>query len=196
MSYFNQHNHHGDMAATKRPGFEPSDSLEIRCLNDADAKVFRMLRLEALREFPESFGMTYAEERDTAWPDFFRRFQDEWSSGDNVIFGAFLNGRLVGSLGLRRWTRDKQRHKGYIWIFYVMSEARGKGMGRRLLIAVLQYAHQLPELTQIQLSVSPQNQPARSLYVSFGFESFGLERAALRLQDRFIDLELMTLQLS
>lgn len=174
---------------------EQSDSFEVRYLNESDAHAFQILRLDALREFPEAFGMTYAEERDSPWSEYLQRFHTEWISGDSVILGAFLSGRLVGALGLRRWMREKQRHKGYIWIFFLEPEARGNGFGRHLLNAGLQYARQLPGLAQIQLSVSAGSQSARTLYVSFGFEPFGCERHALKVQDRFIDLELMALNL-
>lgn len=174
---------------------EPSAPIEFRRLNDLDAQAFRKLRLDALREFPEAFGMTYAEAHDTSWPEYLSQFQTEWIAGDSVIFGALQYGKLIGSLGLRRREREKQRHKGYIWIFFVEQHARGIGIGRHLLQAGTQYARRLPELTQIQLSVPMENQSARSLYGSFGFVPFGRERDALKVQDRFVDLELMALQL-
>lgn len=188
--------HRRNVTMDTKTGYEQADPVEIRFLTEADARSFRALRLTALREFPEAFGMTYAEERDDYWPEYLQRFQTEWISGDNVILGAFLGGQLVGALGLRRWKREKQRHKGYIWIFYVEPEVRGNGLGRRLLNAGLQYARQLPELAQVQLSVAAGSQSARSLYVSLGFEPFGLERKALKVHDTFIDLELMALHLS
>jgi len=175
---------------------EQSSSAEIRHLNASDAEAFRVLRLNALREFPEAFGMGYAEERDRPWADYVQRFQSEWTADDNAMLGAFVNGRLVGSLGLRRWEREKQRHKGYIWIFFVVPQTRGHGIGRRLLDAGVQYARQLAELQQIQLSVTAGSRSARSLYVSFGFEPYGCERKALKVQDTFIDLELMALHFS
>lgn len=187
--------HHRNVTMDTMTKSEQSDSIEIRYLDEQDAQSFRGLRLDALYEFPEAFGMTYAEERGRPWSEYLQRFQTEWISGDNIIFGAFLNGQLVGTLGLRRWERQKQRHKGYIWIFFVGAEARGNGIGRCLLNAGIQYARQLPELAQVQLSVTAGSPSARSLYVSFGFEPFGLERKALKMHDTFIDLDLMALHL-
>lgn len=169
--------------------------VHIRFLNEDDAPAFRLLRLEALRELPEGFGATYAEVRDEPWAVFDLRFRNEWTSGDNVILGAFRGPRLVGAIGFRRWTREKQRHKGYIWILFVEPDTRGQGTGRRLLRSVIAYARDLEGLHQIQLSVSEDGQAARSLYVACGFESFGCERDALKVHDRFIDLQLMALHL-
>lgn len=169
--------------------------VHIRFLNEDDAPAFRLLRLEALRELPEGFGATYAEVRAEPWAAFDLRFRNEWTSGDNVILGAFHGPRLVGAIGLRRWTREKQRHKGYIWILFVEPGTRGQGTGRRLLGSAIAYARDLEGLQQIQLSVSEDGQAARSLYVACGFEPFGCERNALKIHDRFVDLQLMALHL-
>lgn len=175
---------------------EQVEFTDIRQLTAVDAVGFRTLRLDALREFPESFGTTWEEERDSPWAEFSQRYRADWTAGDNCIFGAFMHGQLVGAIGLRRWNRAKQQHKAYIWILYVDAAARRTGVGRRLFEAALDYARALPGLQQIQLSVSTDSPGARSLYVSFGFESFGYERHSLKLAEKFIDLELMVLHLT
>lgn len=166
-------------------------ALDIRSLTAGNAHEFRLLRLQALGEYPEAFGATYLEERASSWSSFRQRFEVEWTSGDNMILGAFQHGRLVGALGFRRWSREKQRHKGYIWIFYVTPDVRGRGIGTRLFRDALRYTEALPGLEQLQLSVAAEGRMARSLYASFGFESYGRERRALKIGDRYIDTELM-----
>lgn len=176
-------------------GSKQIHALDIRSLVAANAHEFQVLRIQALREYPEAFGATYMEERDSPWSSFIQRFEAEWIAGDNMILGAFQHGRLVGSLGFRRWNREKQRHKGYIWIFYVTSDARGQGIGTRLFRDVLEYTGALPGLEQLQLSVVAEGRTARSLYASFGFQSYGCERRALKLGHRYVDTELMALHL-
>ena len=152
-----------------------SDAIEIRSLDASHARSFRVLRQKALREFPEAFSLTYTEERDTPWSDYLQRFSAEWTSGDSVILGAFRQEELVGAIGLRRWEREKLRHKSYIWVFFVDPAARRAGIGKRLFSTALQYAAELTDLEQIQLSVSTENQTARAIYVASGFEPFGRE---------------------
>lgn len=171
----------------------PLDTLEIRALEASDAMAFQTLWLEALQEQPDKFGPNFVEERDRPWVHYVQRFRSEWIARDNVILGAFLAGRLVGAIAIRRWEREKQRHKGYIWIFFVDPTARGCGVGRQLLAAGIRYARQLPGLRQLQLSVATDNGPAQSLYRSFGFEPFGCEWQALKGPNGFIDLELLAL---
>lgn len=180
---------------TTRTPLALSDAIEIRSLDASHAQSFRTLRQNALREFPETFSLTATEERDTPWPDYLQRFEAEWISGDSVILGAFHQGELVGALGLRRWERQKLRHKSYIWVFFVGPAARRMGIGKRLFNLALQYARALTDLEQIQLSVSGESPSVRAIYVAFGFEPFGREQHALRMHGRFVDLELMMLYL-
>jgi RimJ/RimL family protein N-acetyltransferase len=165
----------------------------IRFLEERDASAFRLLRLEALRELPELFSATYAEERELPREEYVRRFKEDWISGDNAIIGAFQGTRLVGGVGLRRWTREKQRHKAYIWILYVELDARGSGTGRQLLDAIITYSRDMEGLDQVQLSVSAESHLVRSLYASNGFRPYGREQGALKIDDRCVDLELMAL---
>lgn len=180
-------------ADEERTWVEQRGTKSIRFLEERDASAFRLLRLEALRELPEAFSPTYAEERDMPWEEHSRRFKEQWISGDNAIVGAFQGARLVGVVGLRRWTREKQRHKAYIWILYVELDARERGIGKQLLDAIIAYGRDLEGLNQVQLSVSAENHPVRSLYASSGFRPYGCEQGALKINDRCIDLELMAL---
>jgi RimJ/RimL family protein N-acetyltransferase len=46
------------------------------------------------------------------------------------------------------------------------------------------------------LTVVTINRAARGLYLSLGFKSYGIENAALKLDGRYLDEELMELKLS
>lgn len=172
----------------------PLDRLEIRALVALDAMAFRALWLQALHEQPDTFSASYVEERDRPWVNYMQRYRAEWIARDNVILGAFMAGQLLGAIAIRRWEREKLRHKGYVWILFVEPAARGRGIGRQLLSAGIAYAQRLPGVHQLQLSVAADNGPAQSLYRTFGFEPFGCERQALKGSSGFIDLELLALR--
>ena len=74
---------------------------------------------------------------------------------------------------------------------YVRSSSRNLGVGRLLLIAVLDVARQNVEL--IQLSVVTENRAARRLYESAGFLEFGVEAKASKYGDKYYDEALMAL---
>jgi RimJ/RimL family protein N-acetyltransferase len=193
---YTQANDQHDMASQRETPVSPAGPIESRLLDDADAEAFRHLRRNALLEFPEAFSLTPDEEHADSKIEFLRRFQTEWTAGDSMILGAFSSARLVGALGMLRRTREKQRHKAYIWILFVEQGFRGYGIGRHLAATTFGIAFQQHGLEQIQLNVSVENSAARSFYLSCGFESFGCESRALKVQDQFIDSELMVLHLS
>ena len=85
-------------------------------------------------------------------------------------------------------------HKGVIWGMYVRPNARRAGIGRRLVEAILDHARQRVEL--IQLTVVRDNEQARHLYASLGFQEYGIERNALKQDGRYYDEVLLAKDLS
>ena len=181
------------------PGIIPARWLdqaetEIRALTTSDTPAFRALRLDALRLHPEAFVPTYEEERAADSRSVASRFRDDWIYGGNFILGAYREGWLVGAVGVKRWPRQKQRHKATIWIMYTHADFRGKGTGRILLDAALERCRQDPEIELVHLSVSGDSPAARNLYRSAGFRTYGIEPRALRIDGgHYVDVEQMVL---
>ena len=164
--------------------------MEIRALTPPDAAAFQALRLRALRENPEAFGSAYADEVDRTLDDVAARLAADPTV--SVVLGAALapGGPLVGVVGCYRDGGRKRRHVGVVWGMFVTPEARGAGVGRALLTALLAHVRAWPELEQLTLTVVPENAAARALYVRHGFRPAGLEPRALRDEARYYDLEL------
>jgi len=169
--------------------------LDIRPLTEADAAIWRELRLRMLREHPDVFGSSYEEA--AAWPleRFAQRLREAHSAPDSFLLGAFAEGRLVGSCGLARESGLKDRHKAFIWGVYAAPEARGRGVGRALMDEAIRRAKATEGLEQLILAVAAQNDAARGLYAALGFETYGREPRALKLGDRYVDEDLMVLWL-
>jgi RimJ/RimL family protein N-acetyltransferase len=164
------------------------EEIHIRALAPADAAAFRAVRLAGLKDSPEAFGCTFEAEvaKPLAW--FFNRL------AASQIFGAFRRGEIVGIAGFAVRSGEKEAHKGLLWGMYVQPAARGAGIARRLVEAVLDHARSRVEL--IQLSVVVGNEPARRLYAGFGFVEYGIERNSLKFGGRYYDEILMAKQLS
>jgi RimJ/RimL family protein N-acetyltransferase len=171
--------------------------MEIRELTESDAAAFRALRLRALRDHPDAFAQTYDDAAARPPESYAEQLQAAAASPDDCILGAFdAEGTLVGMVGFRREIYAKVRHRGYIWGMYTAPEARGKGTGRALLAEAIRRARAIPGVEQINLSVVTRNPTARTLYLSMGFEVYGLERRALKLPDgTYLDEEHMVLRL-
>ena len=160
---------------------------EIRRLVPADAAVYRDVRLEGLRLRPEAFGSTFAEESVKPLDWFAGRLDSA------AVFGAFEGDTLLGVAGL--FVRDsvKEAHKGVLWGMYVRPQARGAGLGRRLVEAVIAHARHCVEI--IELRVVEGNEEARRLYAGLGFVEYGVEKNAMKQNGRYWDEVLMAMPL-
>lgn len=167
----------------------------IRILGPDDAAAFQALRLRGLRESPEAFGSTYQAEADRPLEVIAERLA-EGGAGENVVLGAFDEaGALGGVVGMYRDASHKARHLGHVWGMYVAPEARGRGVGRALLDAVVAHARGVPGLDRLNLGVVTANESARRLYLAAGFVTYGIEPDAYRMDSQSWDSELMTLAL-
>ncbi|MGD0126238.1 MAG: GNAT family N-acetyltransferase [Terriglobia bacterium] len=171
-----------------------TSDVKIRVLTERDAEVYWNLRREALEQEPQSF--TESAEEHLAMPRERSAARLRRKNHASLVMGAFFNGELVGMAGFFREGQLKTRHKGRIWGFYVRANCRGKGVGRGLLVALLERVKKLPGLEQVNLSVSSSQIAAKKLYRSLGFESFGVEEKALKIGDQYLDEEHMVLRLN
>jgi ribosomal protein S18 acetylase RimI-like enzyme len=160
---------------------------QIRRLTPADASLYREIRLEALQRSPEAFGSTFEQECSQS----LGQFEEVLAKAD--VFGAFRASDLVGMAGYRGQAGAKRAHKGFLWGMYVRSSARGTGVAKRLVEAVLDHARDRVEL--VQLSVVKENETAQRLYRSCGFVAYGHEVHALKQDGRYYDEVLMAVAL-
>ncbi|WP_424951846.1 N-acetyltransferase family protein [Deinococcus sp.] len=163
--------------------------LLIRSLTATDAPVYFAFRLAGLAESPLAFGRSAEEYRHEPLETVAAGLAEHL--GERVTLGAFLSGELVGAMTAVRELTLKRRHKGNIYAVYVSPAARGQRVGETLLSALLAWAGAVPGLEQLHLAVSVTQEPARRLYLRHGFQVYGLEPKALRVNGRDIDDELM-----
>ena len=154
-------------------------SFTIRPLRPDEPELYRDIRLEALRLHPEAFGAAYEDELARPLEFFAQRL------AGNTIFGGFGDGVILGTAGFMPEMGAKRAHKSHLWGMYVRTEARGTGLARLLVEAVLAYARERAEL--IQLSVVSTNEIAHRLYAAAGFTPFGLEVHSLKVNGRYVD---------
>jgi RimJ/RimL family protein N-acetyltransferase len=160
---------------------------QIRLLTPADAPLFREIRLEALRLSPEAFGSSFEQEA----PRSLAHFEEVLATA--AVFGAFREPDLVGMAGFRTQGGAKQAHKGTLWGMYVRPVARGTGVARQLVEAVLNHARERVEL--VQLTVVSENERAQRLYRNCGFVAYGHEVHSLKQNGRYYDEVLMAIAL-
>lgn len=171
--------------------------MTIRFLRDADLELYRPLRLAAVRDCPTAFGSDYTRESELSPEQLKERFRTP-DEPDNGIFGAFIESEsstiLAGILGFSRERGVKRRHVATLWSAIVAPDYQRRGIGGKLLDAAISHGRAIG-CRQITLTVTANNAGARRLYISRGFEPFGLQRGELFVDGDYYDLEYLALYL-
>lgn len=159
--------------------------MTLQQLNLSDAPAYRALMLEAYALHPDAF--TSAPEERAALPlSWWEGRLGDGPQAAEQVYGAFQDGRLAGVAGLSFEQRAKVRHKASLFGMYVPAGYRGRGLGRRLVHAVLAGARDRPGVRLIQLTVTQGNTGAQGLYESCGFTAFGVEPFAVAVGGGFV----------
>jgi ribosomal protein S18 acetylase RimI-like enzyme len=145
--------------------------MEIRRLRADEADLLRDVRLRALADAPWAFGSSHAREREYAA----ERWQWFADQRDAVIYVAVEAGAAAGMAGGFVPEPDTVR----LWGMWVATEARGRGLGRKLVEAVIAWARERGAAAiTLEVTDTERARPAAALYRSLGFAPTG-ERAPL-----------------
>ena len=167
-------------------------TIRIIPITDETFPAWRELRLRALRDHPDAFGQPYATYAALSPEDALAQFQARRDEG-SVIFGAFLQNELVGTIGIFREQRPKSVHKVTIVAMYVAPEVRGTGTADALMGAAIDAARNMKDVLQVHLAVTSHNIAARKLYERNGFIRYSTEPRAEILDGRPLDQDHMVL---
>lgn len=166
--------------------------MQMRMLGDKDAQAFRDIRIRALKEYPQAYPLLAEEVERESLEEIAALLRQPMERG--FVLGVFDPG-LIGVAGLQRKPEVKRRHQAWIWGMYVAPEAAGRGVGRAVLKRVIDTARLLSDVEQIHLALVSGNTAARSLYLSVGFEPYGVQPRAIKIGDDYLDEEFMMLRL-
>ena len=157
--------------------------MAIELLDPSHARAYRQLMLEAYAQHPEAFvsRIAHREKLPLSWWE--SQLDDELST----LYGAFVEGQLVGIVGLAFEPWEDMQHKATLFGLYVCERCRGQGLGEQLVHAVLSLAEEEPDINVIELTVSANSLPALALYTRCGFQQSGLEDCAIRVGEDYYD---------
>jgi ribosomal protein S18 acetylase RimI-like enzyme len=142
-----------------------SEALEIRPAKPRDARAFLAFWTEIVSR-ERSVRSEQVEHPARAYR---RRFRGRSRLETHLL--AFEGDRLVGYVTVQREAHPVTRHVGSLAIA-VAADARGRGIGRRLMDEAIAWSKRVG-VEKLVLSVYPHNEPAISLYRSFGFVEEG-----------------------
>ena len=155
--------------------------LTFRLLEDQDARIYRDLRLEALKESPENFATTYEEDAVKTEADFVLRLNNDFA------VGCFHAETLVGSADfyVPDAHRAKLSHKGVIAGFFVRPKYRGTSAASGMVDEIIT---NLPDtVTQLHLSVLASSPRAVAFYEKSGFSAWGTEPKGSLYEGTYLD---------
>ena len=157
--------------------------MAIELLDPSHASAYRQLMLEAYALHPQAFvsSLSNREKLPLSW------WQGQLDDELSTLFGAFVDARLAGIVGLAFEPWEDARHKATLFGLYVTPAFRGQGLGEHLVQAVLSLAEEEPEIKVLELTVSANSLGALALYRRCGFEQSGLEDCAIRVGEEYYD---------
>ena len=146
---------------------ETSTTFQIKPIDPEKWAEYKKIRLEALQNDPHAFGASYDQE--TELPDEAWQWRLEMSRQENspsIFFAAEdIQGDFVGMVGAfqiegNRWEMASM---------YVDPIARGKGIGKKLVDALLQSVEARSDISSLELMVNTKQDDAVKLYQATGF---------------------------
>jgi len=145
---------------------ERHPGLHLHEVHPDDWESYRDLRLEGLRDAPDAFWFTYADEAAYEEADWRQRIEGAW------LVQARDKEGVLGSAGLGSHWEPERATVATLFGMYVARRARGRGVGEALVSAVLEEARRRGK-SVVVLEVTSGNTAARALYERCGFVATG-----------------------
>ncbi len=139
--------------------------LRIVKLGPSDWQDLKALRLEALQSDPAAFSSTYAET--LTRPE--QSWTDRLANPAGITLMARHGERPIGMVGALFGTDEGDERVAIVVSMFVHPAHRGQGVGRSLLLALIEEIAVRPGIEIIRLWVNPAQELALRLYRSLGF---------------------------
>lgn len=118
-------------------------------------------------------------------------FQNHLITKNWPLFYAIENDEVVGWVDISPFTNPRFAHRGTLGMGLAKA-TRGKGLGKQLLQKALLHAKAIG-LEKIELTVYPNNQPAKRLYENCGFKESGVIKHYRKWNNQYFDVIQMEL---
>lgn len=136
---------------------------------------YRELRLRALKENPEAFSSSYANELQQPVEFWKTRLADAERGERSWLLFARRDNKLVGMTGA--FTEGDVTETATVVSVYVPREERGRGVSTRLMEEMLRVLSDVPRLRKARLDVNVSQLAAIRVYQRCGFREIGKKPA-------------------
>jgi RimJ/RimL family protein N-acetyltransferase len=147
--------------------------ISFRKLDPIAARQYRQIRLESLKNHPESFTSTYEEQNKL--PKLKLEEEIERESKDLFVVGAFDREEIIGICGFIPFGLSDYlglKNAGTIVQMYVKPAYSGRKIGLNLIRATFQEAFKITNIDRVVLGVKEDNLRAIRVYEQAGFQLY------------------------
>lgn len=170
-------------------------NFQIRVLEKVDGLAYQALRLYSFKEAPYAFSESYEDEQLRSLESFEQELHIDGEPLNKFALGAFnAQQNLIGFARFRRDQRSKAQHKSMVFGMYVHPEYRKLGVGKALLLHLIEHAKSLDGLEQIHLwALKSTYSDASKFYAKLGFRTQGTVEKDLLINGNYVDAEYLVL---
>lgn len=167
------------------PTLTPTSHLILRPLDESDAPELFAVVDRNRAHLDEFLPWVAANVQESDSLDFIRAVQAERRAGRAAPFGVFLDGRLVGHIGLKDVVA---RHKAEIG-YWLAEDAGGQGVMTHAAQAVIDYGFTELKLVRLMIRCRSSNPRSAAIAKRLGFALEGTERRGELHNGKFYDLD-------
>ena len=169
--------------------------IEIETLTPQHASDLNNLLRMALKDYPTVFATDFSTIKNRSAQAVVEHLSDlEKTNGFRL--GAFdERGALVGTIRLEPRRGPKLSHCADVMMMFVRPDSQNQGIGQQLLETAIERAKGIDGLEQLELSASRDASAAIRLYEKVGFESTGVLRRQIRVDNDYYDCVAMWMSL-
>ncbi len=139
----------------------------------------------------ESDNLTYGSEGiNIAIESEVKYLESLQNSSSKVFFIAKIDGKIIGTANYFSYDKARLKHRGELGIC-VLRQYWNKGIGTKLLSEILDFAKLSAQSEIVSLEVRSDNLSAIHLYTKFGFEKVGTFKGYFKIDDEYVDFDIM-----
>ena len=143
----------------------------IRRIKASEGALLRDVRLRALRDSPSAFAMTYEDEAAHGNEHWMARAASVSAGGDSTTIVALRADDTIGMVA--GYHPDPAHHVVELVSMWTAPTIRRRGVGRRLIDALVLWAAEEASAHTVELWVTASNEEALALYAATGFALTG-----------------------
>ena len=143
-----------------------NSKISIVKLSPNEWQKYKDIRLETLKAEPKAFNSTYQES--ATYPSTY--WKESLTNKNNLFAFAKDKNKIIGFMNLTLGEKNETDETAVIHGAYVNEKYRGQGIGKSLLIFLMEEVKKNNKIRLLKLWVKDTQTIAKNLYESMGFE--------------------------